>query len=243
MAPFLALDNLKPYVSDDLSDSTKPIEFQIPSGARAYGYRAELLPTVCDVYLRARESGDLLKSQLKVAQACELIVRGLAHVGIVALVDEATGYQADRARDSLARILERQREVLDGLHFALRAWKVIHSVLIANDNAHRKVIPMPDTTTDLSALATASANLTTAITAAQGAAASVASATSGVATTQAALTSAQAALAQAQSDAQADLAALTAAGQAVTSAVAQLVADSSASSVQPPAPPGAVPIA
>jgi hypothetical protein len=33
-------------------------------------------------------------------------VRGFARIGIIALVDEATGYQADRARDALAKIPE-----------------------------------------------------------------------------------------------------------------------------------------
>ena len=33
-------------------------------------------------------------------------MRGLAHVGIIALVDEATGYQEDRARDELIKILD-----------------------------------------------------------------------------------------------------------------------------------------
>ena len=33
-------------------------------------------------------------------------MRALAHVGIIALVDEATGYQKDRASDALQRILE-----------------------------------------------------------------------------------------------------------------------------------------
>lgn len=33
-------------------------------------------------------------------------MRGLAHVGIIALVDEATGYQKDRTKDALAKILE-----------------------------------------------------------------------------------------------------------------------------------------
>ena len=36
----------------------------------------------------------------------ELLIRGLAHVGIIALVDEATGYQDDRDRRALAKILE-----------------------------------------------------------------------------------------------------------------------------------------
>ena len=105
VAPFLALDNLKPYVSDELAGS-KPIQFRVPRGGKAWGYRAELLPKVCEVYLRAREDGALLKSQEKFAKACEILTRGLAHVGIIALVDEATGYQDDRAKDALAKILE-----------------------------------------------------------------------------------------------------------------------------------------
>ena len=106
VAPFLALDNLKPFVSKELEDSTKPVLFQVAKGGRAYGYKAEILPKVCEVYLKAREAGELLKSQEKFARACEVLTRGLAHVGIIALVDEATGYQDERARDALAKILE-----------------------------------------------------------------------------------------------------------------------------------------
>jgi hypothetical protein len=46
------------------------------------------------------------KRQLRFAQAAEIIMRGLAHVGIIALVDEATGYQDDRDRRALAKFLE-----------------------------------------------------------------------------------------------------------------------------------------
>jgi hypothetical protein len=41
-----------------------------------------------------------------VARQAEILMRGLAHVGIISLVDEATGYQEFRQRDALARILE-----------------------------------------------------------------------------------------------------------------------------------------
>jgi hypothetical protein len=34
------------------------------------------------------------------------LIRGFARVGIIALVDEATGFQRDRAKDALTRILE-----------------------------------------------------------------------------------------------------------------------------------------
>lgn len=36
----------------------------------------------------------------------EILVRGFARVSIIALVDEATGYQRDRAKNALAAILE-----------------------------------------------------------------------------------------------------------------------------------------
>lgn len=106
VAPFLDLDNLKPYISSELADSTKPIIFRLPSGNRAYGYRAELLPKVCEVYLQARDDSVLLQTQEKFARACEILMRGLAHVGIVALVDEATGYQEIRDRLALQSILD-----------------------------------------------------------------------------------------------------------------------------------------
>jgi hypothetical protein len=48
----------------------------------------------------------LQPNQAHIADQCEILVRGFARVGIIALVDEATGYQEDRARDALARILE-----------------------------------------------------------------------------------------------------------------------------------------
>jgi P63C domain len=107
MAPFLALDNLKPFVDKELADSTKPIVFRLSTGHKAFGYRADLLPQVCEVYLRARDEGKLFTSQEKFARACDIIMRGLAHVGIVALVDEATGYQKIREENALAEILEK----------------------------------------------------------------------------------------------------------------------------------------
>jgi hypothetical protein len=79
----------------------------MPNGGKAWGYRADLLPKVCAVYLKARDKKQLLDSQEPVAIACDILVRGLAQVGIIALVDEATGYQRDRAADALARYLKR----------------------------------------------------------------------------------------------------------------------------------------
>jgi len=45
--------------------------------------------------------------QSEFAVQAEILIRGLAEVGIIALVDEATGYQKDRAKAALAEILEK----------------------------------------------------------------------------------------------------------------------------------------
>jgi hypothetical protein len=105
VAPFLQAENLKDHVSEELRSESVPVAFRLPNGGKAWGYRADLLPKVCSVYLKARDKNQLLDSQKPTAIACDILVRGLAQVGIIALVDEATGYQRDRAADALATIL------------------------------------------------------------------------------------------------------------------------------------------
>jgi hypothetical protein len=97
---------IKPFISKEIREKSRPIQFRLPSGGRALGYNAEVLPAVCEIYLKAREAGTLPKNQQHVAQQAEILVRGLAHVGIIALVDEATGFQELRAKNALAKILE-----------------------------------------------------------------------------------------------------------------------------------------
>lgn len=104
--PILQGKALKPFISSEILEKTTPIIFRPPTGGRASGYNAELLPMVCEIYLRARDAGTLPYQQRPVAKQAEILVRGLAHVGIIALVDEATGYQELRAKDALTRILE-----------------------------------------------------------------------------------------------------------------------------------------
>ncbi|HEY1732684.1 MAG TPA: P63C domain-containing protein [Terriglobales bacterium] len=107
LAKFVGQERLKDFVPKHLSSGTlSPIQFQTPQGNRALGYEASTLADICDAVLEARKKGTLTKKQQHIAAQCEILVRGFARVGIIALVDEATGYQADRARDALAKILE-----------------------------------------------------------------------------------------------------------------------------------------
>ncbi len=107
---FLQADVLKPFVSDELKASTTPVFYRTKKGGKGVGYDANLLPQVGEVYLRFRdamlvEKGEIPTQYRHIVKAADILMRGLANVGIIALVDEATGYQRDRAKDALERIL------------------------------------------------------------------------------------------------------------------------------------------
>ena len=106
LAKFIAGKSVNPFVPEKLGHVIiSPILFQPPTGGLAYGYEATVLADLCDAVLAARKEGKLNYQQKHIAERCEVLVRAFARVGIIALVDEATGYQADRARDELNKIL------------------------------------------------------------------------------------------------------------------------------------------
>lgn len=107
---FLVAKNLDPFITDELRSLWQPIPFVPKAGGYegvAWGYRAELLPKVCYVFLDAHEAGKLLSSQSHIPPQCRIIVRAFATVGIIALVDECTGYQEVRDSQALQAILDR----------------------------------------------------------------------------------------------------------------------------------------
>lgn len=105
----LQATELQPYISDELRDAiSEPIVFKNTSGVgAAYGLDAILLPELCEAWLAAEKDGALKqKHHLNTARRAEALYKALARVGAVALVDEATGYQKERKRDELAKLLE-----------------------------------------------------------------------------------------------------------------------------------------
>ena len=98
---------LKPYINSNLESALKnPVFFQPPTGHKGYGYPAEILVDVCDAILEADKMGATTVRQAKIVDNAMALVRSFAKVGIIALVDEATGYQDMRAQDALAKIFE-----------------------------------------------------------------------------------------------------------------------------------------
>lgn len=108
---FLDAAALKPYLSDELLTSTTPVYFTTGNGVKKVGYDATALPAVAEVYLKWRDDlhargASVPGTHAHIVHACDLVMRGLARVGIIALVDEATGYQEIRDRRALQAILD-----------------------------------------------------------------------------------------------------------------------------------------
>lgn len=117
MPVFLGPKNLSPFISSDLmAVVTKPILYRTESAATGHGMEATLLTQVCDVWIAAKEAGKLTKVQEPVAARARVLLRGLADLGIIGLVDEATGYQEVRDKRALQALLDKY------LNKELAAW-------------------------------------------------------------------------------------------------------------------------
>lgn len=104
---FMDAQNLQPYINEEFRAVINKVEYIDHNGKMQEGYNAMILPLVCDLYLKAREAGVIKQpNQIATAHKAEILIRSLAKVGIIALVDEATGYQHDREKDELQKILK-----------------------------------------------------------------------------------------------------------------------------------------
>ncbi len=105
----LAFKNLKPFILEDVELVTAlkhPISYREVGGNIAEGIRADVLRRICNVWVRAHGAGVLGPSQEKVAEKAAILLDALADVAIIALIDEATGYQKRRENDALQMILK-----------------------------------------------------------------------------------------------------------------------------------------
>lgn len=112
---FLSANNLAPFISPTLAaDLVEPLRYRVSAGGSiANGIKAERLPEICGVWLAARRGDDLHPSQEHLAKQAEVLMEAFAKVGIIALIDEATGYQLDRKHDALRLLLNKY--IADGL--------------------------------------------------------------------------------------------------------------------------------
>lgn len=102
---FLNNSTVKPFIFRDLEPGRfQPLDCYL-GNQKVNGYEATVLVDICDGMLEARKHIELSDRQKIIADQCEILVRSFAKVGIISLVDEATGYQYDRERFELQKIL------------------------------------------------------------------------------------------------------------------------------------------
>ena len=105
---FLAFKSLEPFINRHLGDlQSIAVRYRTEKGQLAHGIKAEIIPKICEVWIDADRYGKLGPRQKTIAEKADLIIRTLAHIGIIALIDEATGYQEVRDRQALQEILDK----------------------------------------------------------------------------------------------------------------------------------------
>ena len=106
---------IEPYLSEDLKEwlktaqSENPKIYEGPRGRTFISFEAELFVDLCNAYIQADNNGlfegpQWLKQKLLATKLLK-IMSAFAKIGIIALIDEITGYQYDRDQDELQKIL------------------------------------------------------------------------------------------------------------------------------------------
>lgn len=101
----LGQKSIQPYIAEALNEGKFDPIICTDGKKQISGYRAEALIELCDAFLQARSKIELSPRQKIIAEQCEILVRGFAKVGLIALIDEATGYQKSRKHDALRELL------------------------------------------------------------------------------------------------------------------------------------------
>lgn len=108
LSRYINKSEITPYLETGIIEQiNNPIKFKRPtaSGSQSStnGYEVTLLIDICDAILEANKTGNIQDQRLAIN--ADIIIRSAAKVGIIALVDEATGYQNEREKDELQKIL------------------------------------------------------------------------------------------------------------------------------------------
>lgn len=111
---YLDQKSLKPFIYKEKDeDHYNPVDCY-QGDKKVNGYEATVLVDICDAFMEANKNIPLSSRQKIIAEQCEILIRSFAKVGIIALIDEATGYK--KAQDEYQRLV--------GMYIAeeLRPW-------------------------------------------------------------------------------------------------------------------------
>ncbi|HEY3857344.1 MAG TPA: P63C domain-containing protein [Verrucomicrobiae bacterium] len=105
---YISQKYLQPFISDELKAKISQSTTYISTGGTiSNGISALILPEICDIWVQARQKGALDSEQSQIAEKAYMLLKAFAKLGIIALVDEATGYQYERPRNELEEQLKK----------------------------------------------------------------------------------------------------------------------------------------
>jgi len=118
LAKFIGVSSLNSFIDKNLI-LAELIEFSIPGTQfKGKGLTTEHFELICRGYVQALYKGaPLTDRQKEIAIKCAVLTSGLTRTGLDALIDEATGYQYERAEDAL------QVKLRAFIADELRAWE------------------------------------------------------------------------------------------------------------------------
>lgn len=99
---YMSASYLQPFISKELREKfAGAVSYESLAGVPSTGVDVTVLPDICDVYIQAEKAGINNQNVLEASRVAYSMIKAFAKVGIVALVDEATGFQDDRGKKAL----------------------------------------------------------------------------------------------------------------------------------------------
>jgi hypothetical protein len=107
---FLDLDAIKPFVNNELAMAlANPVRFVRPGrgGKPAIAFEGTLLIDLCEAIINAMNAGTLRANYLALYRQAQIITLSFAKAGIIAAIDEVTGYQQVREQNEIQKIVDK----------------------------------------------------------------------------------------------------------------------------------------
>lgn len=105
MPSFADAKNLKPFIDKELVDGLQTITYLSLNGKLTQGYKAEVLPALCQAYVNALAAGVLQPQQIPIAKVAASLLAIFSKLGVVAWIHEVTGYQYVRDPNALSTLV------------------------------------------------------------------------------------------------------------------------------------------
>ena len=98
-------------ISEDLRSAIEsPIYFTYLTSGMGHAYEADVLVEVCKAIKRAHDADYLSKTQEELYRQANALLYAVGKVGVIALIDEATGYQTKRSPEALRLLVQQYLE-------------------------------------------------------------------------------------------------------------------------------------